>query len=118
VVADVADRIAVMYAGRIVEYADVYSLYRKPCHPYTLGLLESIPRLDRRGQELATIKGLPPSLLHIPSGCAFHPRCPRREDICVQKVPSLHQLDANRSSACHFAEELHRGQGEELYTRD
>jgi oligopeptide transport system ATP-binding protein len=118
VVADVADRIAVMYAGRIVEYADVYSLYRNPAHPYTLGLLESIPRLDLKGQELATIKGLPPSLLNIPSGCAFHPRCPRREEICVQKLPPLRQLDANRSSACHFAEELYHGQGEELYTRD
>ena len=118
VVADVADRIAVMYAGRIVESADVYSLYRKPCHPYTLGLLESIPRLDKKGQELATIKGLPPSLLNIPSGCAFHPRCPRREEICLQEVPSLRRLDANRSSACHFAEELYHGQGEELNFRD
>jgi oligopeptide transport system ATP-binding protein len=107
VVADVADRIAVMYAGRIVEYADVFELYRKPCHPYTLGLLESIPRLDLKGQDLATIKGLPPSLLHIPSGCPFHPRCPRAEAVCVEKVPPLEQLDPTRSSACHFARELY-----------
>ncbi|GAB3953677.1 hypothetical protein GCM10027614_59470 [Micromonospora vulcania] len=73
VVAGVADRIAVMYAGRIVEHADVRSLYKAPAHPYTKGLLESIPRMDVRGQELSTIKGLPPNLMRIPSGCPFHP---------------------------------------------
>ena len=78
VVADVADRIAVMYAGRIVERADVYDLYRAPAHPYTKGLLESIPRLDQKGQKLAAISGLPPNLMRIPPGCAFNPRCPLR----------------------------------------
>jgi oligopeptide transport system ATP-binding protein len=107
VVADVADRIAVMYAGRIVEQADVFDLYRKPCHPYTIGLLESIPRLDLKGQELTTIKGLPPNLMHIPSGCPFNPRCPMAQQICRDVVPPLIPLDAgSRASACHFAEEL------------
>ena len=107
VVADVADRIAVMYAGRIVEAANVYDLYRKPCHPYTIGLLESIPRLDLRGQELRTIKGLPPNLMRIPPGCPFNPRCPMAQQVCVEVVPPLLPIDGgSRGSACHFAEEL------------
>jgi oligopeptide/dipeptide ABC transporter ATP-binding protein len=107
VVADVADRIAVMYAGRIVEEATVYELYAKPAHPYTIGLLQSIPRLDEKGQELRTIKGLPPNLMQIPSGCPFHPRCPMRvDDICIPNVPPLLKIGATRASACHFAEDL------------
>jgi oligopeptide transport system ATP-binding protein len=106
VVADVADRISVMYAGRIVEEANVHDLYAGPAHPYTLGLLESIPRVDEKGQQLRTIKGLPPSLLRIPPGCPFHPRCPMRQPVCVEKVPPLLQLGHGRASACHFAEEL------------
>jgi oligopeptide/dipeptide ABC transporter ATP-binding protein len=106
VVADVADRIAVMYAGRIVEEANVHELYAKPAHPYTLGLLESIPRIDEKGQQLRTIKGLPPSLLKIPSGCPFHPRCAMAQPVCQEKVPPLLQLGPSRASACHFAEEL------------
>ena len=89
VVADVADKIAVMYAGRIVEQAPVHEIYRAPAHPYTKGLLESIPRLDQKGQELYAIKGLPPNLMHIPPGCAFNPRCPMAQDICRTEVPPL-----------------------------
>ena len=106
VVADVADRIAVMYAGRIVEQANVHDLYANPAHPYTVGLLESIPRIDEKGQELRTIKGLPPNLMRIPSGCPFHPRCPRAEQVCVDKVPPLRPVGPHRASACHFAEEV------------
>jgi oligopeptide transport system ATP-binding protein len=106
VVADVADRIAVMYAGRIVEEAAVHDLYGGPAHPYTLGLLESIPRVDEKGQQLRTIKGLPPSLLRIPSGCPFHPRCPMAQPVCQEERPPLLPLGHGRASACHFAEEL------------
>ncbi|MGW0436086.1 ABC transporter ATP-binding protein [Micromonospora sp. NPDC003197] len=106
VVADVADRIAVMYAGRIVEEADVHELYAKPSHPYTIGLLDSIPRIDEKGQELRTIKGLPPSLLNIPAGCPFNPRCPMVQPVCREKVPPLLQIGPTRGSACHFAEDL------------
>ncbi|MDQ3152472.1 MAG: ABC transporter ATP-binding protein [Actinomycetota bacterium] len=106
VVAEVADRIAVMYAGRIVENADVGSLYAKPCHPYTLALLESIPRVDSKGTELTVIKGLPPNLTAIPPGCPFHPRCPMAVDRCHQVVPPLEPLPDDRSSACLFAKEL------------
>ncbi|MFE6778290.1 ABC transporter ATP-binding protein [Streptomyces sp. NPDC057702] len=118
VVADVADTIAVMYAGRIVETAPVHDLYRAPAHPYTRGLLDSIPRVDQRGQELYAIKGLPPNLTRIPAGCPFHPRCPRARDVCRQDLPPLYEVgdpdsvaDAggagavSRTSACHFWEE-------------
>jgi oligopeptide transport system ATP-binding protein len=106
VVADIADRIAVMYAGSIVEGADVHDLYRNPGHPYTEGLLESIPRLDMKGQELYAIKGLPPNLLRMPTGCPFHPRCPRVQDVCRSDEPELRVVGHRRTSKCHFAEEV------------
>ncbi|TDC95873.1 ABC transporter ATP-binding protein [Saccharopolyspora aridisoli] len=106
VVAEVADRIVVMYAGRIVEAADAYSLYKAPGHPYTDGLMRSIPRLDLKGQELETIKGLPPNLMAVPPGCPFHPRCSRAQDKCRTEVPTDHNLGLGRVSACHFAEEM------------
>ncbi|MFF2007892.1 ABC transporter ATP-binding protein [Streptomyces sp. NPDC058195] len=116
VVADVADKIAVMYAGRIVETAPVHELYKRPAHPYTRGLLDSIPRLDQKGQELYAIKGLPPNLLKIPSGCAFNPRCPKAEDICRTEIPKLVTVTeqdgselSGRGSACHFWKETIHG---------
>ncbi|UNR56770.1 ABC transporter ATP-binding protein [Streptomyces sp. A10(2020)] len=105
VVADVADKIAVMYAGRIVETAPVHDIYRAPAHPYTRGLLDSIPRLDQKGQELYAIKGLPPNLLAIPPGCAFHPRCPLAQPVCTTDEPPLYEVDPSRRSACHFWKE-------------
>ncbi|MEU2394612.1 ABC transporter ATP-binding protein [Streptomyces sp. NPDC007369] len=115
VVADVADKIAVMYGGRIVETAPVHEIYKRPAHPYTRGLLDSIPRLDQKGQELYAIKGLPPNLLNIPSGCAFNPRCPKAQDICRTDVPALQRVTEQdgtelpgRGSACHFwKEQIH-----------
>ncbi|MEU1313975.1 ABC transporter ATP-binding protein [Streptomyces tibetensis] len=116
VVADVADKIAVMYAGRIVETAPVHELYKRPAHPYTKGLLESIPRLDQKGQDLYAIKGLPPNLTRIPPGCAFNPRCPQAQDICRTDVPPLHPVTERdggelpgRGSACHFWKETIHG---------
>ncbi|WP_328331061.1 MULTISPECIES: ABC transporter ATP-binding protein [unclassified Streptomyces] len=105
VVADVADKIAVMYAGRIVETSPVHQIYEAPAHPYTKGLLESIPRLDQKGQELYAIKGLPPNLLHIPPGCAFNPRCPLAQQVCRTDVPPLYEVSPERRSACHFWKE-------------
>ncbi|MBM9619541.1 ABC transporter ATP-binding protein [Streptomyces zhihengii] len=104
VVADVADKIAVMYAGRIVETAPVHDIYKAPAHPYTKGLLESIPRLDQKGRELYAIKGLPPNLLAIPPGCAFNPRCPMARDVCRTDEPPLYEVNEERRSACHFWE--------------
>ncbi|MFF8830284.1 ABC transporter ATP-binding protein [Streptomyces sp. NPDC015131] len=116
VVADVADKIAVMYAGRIVENAPVGELYKRPAHPYTRGLLDSIPRLDLKGQELYAIKGLPPNLMKIPTGCAFNPRCPKAEDICRTEIPALVPVTEQdggelpgRGSACHFWKETIHG---------
>ncbi|TLQ43957.1 ABC transporter ATP-binding protein [Streptomyces marianii] len=116
VVADVADKIAVMYAGRIVETAPVHELYKRPAHPYTRGLLDSIPRLDQKGQELYAIKGLPPNLLRVPAGCAFNPRCPKADDICRTDIPALHPVTEQdgtelpgRGSACHFWKETIHG---------
>jgi oligopeptide transport system ATP-binding protein len=106
VVADVADRIAVMYTGRLVETADVHELYRAPAHPYTKGLLDSIPRLDQKGQTLAAIGGLPPNLLRIPPGCPFNPRCRMARDLCRTDRPELREVAPGRFSACHFAEEV------------
>jgi oligopeptide transport system ATP-binding protein len=109
VVADVADRIAVMYAGRIVEEADAADLYRNPAHPYTKGLLASIPRLDDKGRAISVIGGLPPTLTRLPSGCAFHPRCSYVQDICLTKVPALAKFGRNRASACHFWKQVADG---------
>jgi len=106
VVADVADRITVMYAGRLVEKAEVHDLYAAPAHPYTRGLLESIPRLDQKGQTLAAIGGLPPNLMRIPPGCPFNPRCRMAQDICRTERPPLREVVPGRFSACHFAEEV------------
>ncbi|MEU5208230.1 ABC transporter ATP-binding protein [Streptomyces sp. NPDC020742] len=105
VVADVADTIAVMYAGRIVETAPVHQLYRAPAHPYTRGLLDSIPRLDHKGRRLHAIKGLPPSLTAVPPGCPFHPRCPLAQDVCRTDPPPLYEVGPGRASACHFWKE-------------
>ena len=105
VVADVADRIAVMYAGRIVEQSDVFEIYARPAHPYTKGLLESVPRLDQKGQELAAIGGLPPNLMRIPPGCPFNPRCRYAQDVCrVDPPPPLREVAYHRMAACHFSE--------------
>ncbi|MDF3298070.1 ABC transporter ATP-binding protein [Streptomyces tropicalis] len=115
VVADVADRIAVMYAGRIVETAPVHDLYKAPAHPYTRGLLDSIPRLDLKGRELYAIQGMPPSLTRVPPGCAFHPRCPLARDVCRTDVPPLQAVqgpgaeEGERASACHFWRECLHG---------
>ncbi len=109
VVADVADRITVMYAGKLVEKAGVFDLYASPAHPYTEGLIDSIPRLDQKGQTLNAIGGLPPNLMRIPPGCAFHPRCRYAQDICRREVPELREVAPGRESACHFAEEVLNG---------
>jgi oligopeptide transport system ATP-binding protein len=110
VVADVADRVAVMYAGRIVETGPVRAIYHNPAHPYTKGLMASIPRLDHKGKQLKPIEGSPPSLMRIPSGCPFHPRCPYARTVCVEQLPPLHEVAPGRRSACHFFQEVVGGQ--------
>ena len=107
VVADVADRISVMYAGRIVESAGVHDLYGRPAHAYTKGLLDSIPRLDQRGQTLYAIGGLPPNLMRIPPGCPFNPRCVYATDVCRSgEPPALVEVLPRRLAACHHTKEV------------
>ena len=100
VIAGLADRVIVMYGGQIVEEAPVAELYAKPQHPYTQGLLGSLPRLDQKGQELVSIKGHPPSLYAPPSGCSFAPRCPYAYERCLQEVPRLERSTVDHKVAC------------------
>jgi oligopeptide transport system ATP-binding protein len=108
VVAGLADRVMVMYAGRAVENGTAEEIFYETRHPYTLGLLASLPRLDDIGDEpLIPIKGAPPSLIHKPSGCPFHPRCSFARDNCVVDQPDLRRVTGVRhTAACHYAEEL------------
>jgi oligopeptide transport system ATP-binding protein len=106
VVAETADRVAVMYAGRIVETGAIDEVFTRPAHPYTAGLMNSIPRVDQVGERLSPIVGSPPSLAAIPPGCAFHPRCPRARDVCRRDDPALLEVVPGRRSACHFAKEV------------
>ena len=104
VVAEHCDNIQVMYAGKIVEMGDRNDIYYASHHPYTWGLLRSIPRLDTRSDErLVPIQGLPPSLINVPSGCAFHPRCPYVMDVCKVDYPPLIPADGHHASACHLS---------------
>jgi oligopeptide transport system ATP-binding protein len=106
VVGEVADRVAVMYAGRIVETGGIREIFGNPAHPYTVGLMNSVPRVDQRGQRLSPIVGSPPNLADIPPGCSFHPRCPRAELVCQQERPALREIVLGRQAACHFAEDV------------
>jgi peptide/nickel transport system ATP-binding protein len=103
VVAEHCDDIQVMYAGKIVEFGDRRDIYYGSHHPYTWGLLRSISRLDSASKErLQPIKGLPPSLIYVPPGCAFHPRCPYVFDRCRTEIPRLLPTDGHHASACHL----------------
>ncbi len=101
VAAEICDKIAVMYAGNVVEYGDIYSVFEEPLHPYTVGLLNAIPRL---GRDLYTIKGEIPDLINPPSGCRFHPRCPKAMEVCKKVKPKLVNLGNGRYVACHLYE--------------
>ena len=104
VVADVADEVMVMYAGKQVEYGKADEVFYRPRHPYTWGLLGSLPRHDVSEKDaLLPITGHPPSLINVPPGCAFHPRCPYAADLCRIEVPSLVDCGDGHLAACHFA---------------
>src|SRR5262245_45947796 len=109
-IAELADRVVVMYAGRVVELSDVFSIFDSPRHPYTVGLLKSLARPDTG--RLESIPGQPPSLITLPPGCPFHPRCSLADGraICRTDVPELRQVgNLDHRSACHFAEEVATG---------
>ena len=107
-IAEHADRVVVMYGGKVVEVADVYSIFSSCRHPYTLGLMSSLPRLDVDVEQLEPIPGAPPNLIDLPSGCSFHPRCrvSKGREICRTDVPPLRDVGGGKLSACHFAEEV------------
>ena len=102
VVAEMCDNVAVMYAGYVVEYTDVETLFDNPLHPYTRGLKKSIPRLDVEVERLDTIKGMVPDLLHIPAGCPFNPRCGSCFDRCLQEMPELRAVEEGHQVKCHL----------------
>ena len=107
VVAELCDRVVVMYAGEVVEQADVFTLFEKPSHPYTLGLMGSIPGTEASmgaDGRLQTIPGMVPNLLNLPTGCRFHPRCPKAMPICREKAPSLFQVEEGHAARCWYYE--------------
>lgn len=102
IIAELCDRIAVMYSGNIVEYATAVDLFKNPRHPYTKGLIASIPSIEKRNQELQTIRGMVPNLIYPPSGCRFHPRCDYRLEVCDKIKPKLIEIGNKYFIACHL----------------
>jgi peptide/nickel transport system ATP-binding protein len=105
VIADVAQTVMVMYAGRAMELGSRDAVFADPLHPYTWGLLESRPRVDQKGERLVPIEGAPPSLIRVPPGCPFHPRCPHRFSPCDKEVPAFEDRGGGHPEACHLAVE-------------
>jgi len=101
IVAEMTQRVEVLYAGMMAEVAETHSLFKNPQHPYTEALLQAVPRIDQR-KTLRVIPGNIPNLINPPSGCRFHPRCPYAKDICSEKVPPLELTDNGHLTACHF----------------
>uniref|UniRef100_UPI003518EC37 ABC transporter ATP-binding protein n=1 Tax=Streptomyces calvus TaxID=67282 RepID=UPI003518EC37 len=108
VVAQRADDVVVMYAGTVVEQGPVHDVFTSPRHPYTRGLLDSVPEDAERGRPLPAVPGSPPELSAVPPGCVFQARCPMVRERCVSERPSLRGTGDGRSAACHFSEELDR----------
>jgi len=102
--ANLADRIAILYAGKLVEEAETQSIFKNPLHPYTQHLIESLPRLDDK-TERSSIPGRPPALDNPPEGCRFHPRCPHAMDVCTKEVPPLVDIGEGHKTACFLVSE-------------
>ncbi|TKJ20855.1 MAG: peptide ABC transporter ATP-binding protein [Promethearchaeota archaeon Loki_b32] len=102
IIAELCDRVAVMYSGNIVEYATAERLFKNPRHPYTKGLIGAIPSIEKKDQKLQTIRGMVPNLIYPPSGCRFHPRCDNRLEICDKVKPPLNEIAERYFVACHL----------------
>jgi len=102
IIAELCDRVAVMYSGNIVEYATADDLFKKPSHPYTVGLIGAIPSIAMKNKKLKTIRGMVPNLIYPPSGCRFHPRCDSRLEICDKIKPNLNEIGDKYFVACHL----------------
>jgi peptide/nickel transport system ATP-binding protein len=116
VIAEIADDVMVMYAARVAEQAPVHALFARPHHPYTWGLLGSLPRLDADVERLVQIQGQPPSLLNPPRGCRFHPRCPYVMDVCKGEQPRLAPVpgDSSHLQACYLDPDTKDREAEKL----
>jgi len=114
VVAEVAKKIAIMYAGRLMEYGDITAIFERPSNPYSIGLMASFPSIIGEKKPLYSIPGSPPDLGNPPSGCRFHPRCKYAKSICKEENPELIEVEPNHHSACHFALEIFNGQLSEV----
>ncbi|MCS7175206.1 ABC transporter ATP-binding protein [Pseudothermotoga sp.] len=113
-IAENADRVVVMYAGKVVEYSHVKSLFNDPKHPYTWGLLHAIPRLDIEQSRLYNIPGVVPDPLHFPNGCKFHPRCEFKEDRCTAEEPRLIEVDEGHLVRCFFWQKVEQAKIREV----
>ena len=102
VVANICDRVVVMYAGRVVEYADIFTLFSEPAHPYTEALLRSLPRLGAKRNRLDSIEGQPPQLHRLPPGCPFEPRCKYSTERCKEKTPGITHLADGHEVRCYY----------------
>jgi oligopeptide/dipeptide ABC transporter ATP-binding protein len=109
VIAETADRVAVMYAGQVVEYCDAPAAFKRTLHPYTAGLLASLPKLGDKRAELRVIPGNVPNPAHFPTGCRFHPRCPLAQQRCRDNDPPVLTFDGNHLARCWRADEIAAG---------
>jgi oligopeptide/dipeptide ABC transporter ATP-binding protein len=105
IIADMTERVTVLYAGKVMEVADTATLFKFPKHPYTEALLKAVPSV-RQTRALEVIPGNIPNLIEPPTGCVFHPRCKYAKDVCVKKEPPLEKVDERHFVACHFWREL------------
>lgn len=106
VIAEMSDKVAVMYAGKFQEFGSAFDVFLNPLHPYTKGLLSGVPSVKGKPRRLKSIPGAPPNLLNPPKGCRFAPRCPFAKEKCFEEEPDLVEIDDNHYVRCHFAEEL------------
>jgi peptide/nickel transport system ATP-binding protein len=106
VIAQTCDELAIMYAGKIVEYSDVDTIFESPLHPYTDALISAFPNIKGEKRQLKSIVGNPPDLINPPPGCNFHPRCSYAQELCKREVPTTEETGDNRSVACHFWKEI------------
>jgi oligopeptide/dipeptide ABC transporter ATP-binding protein len=116
IIAEMCDRVAVMYSGNIVEYALATDLFNNPRHPYTQGLIAAIPSIEKRDQKLQVIRGMVPNLIFPPSGCRFHPRCDERLEICDKVKPKLNEIGDKYYVACHLFDDEYKNSTKYVWT--
>ncbi|MFX1573996.1 MAG: oligopeptide/dipeptide ABC transporter ATP-binding protein [Promethearchaeota archaeon] len=118
IIAELCDRVAVMYSGNIVEYATAEDLFKNPRHPYTQGLIGAIPSIEKKDQKLQTIRGMVPNLIYPPSGCRFHPRCDYRLEVCDKIKPILTEIADRYFVACHLFDNKYKDSPKYVWTEE